>query len=129
MDVRLSMITEIEELYARINNIERQKNEEVLTLLEILANLTFFGELKKARCEYVKNEQCGYFILLNEAKCKIPIAANCRIKKCKEAAPHCHLELSNITCALCEIGKDQLIKSNPHSGKKIRIHNYEKTNR
>jgi hypothetical protein len=102
------MIVEIEELNKRIDKIERQRNEEVLTLLEILASITFFGELKKAQCEYPRNGQCSYFVLVNDAKGKIPIATNCRVTHCKESAIlHCHLELSNVTCALCKIYKNQ----------------------
>jgi hypothetical protein len=123
------MTIELEELHERIKKIEKQKNEQVLTLVEILANITFFGELKKARCEFAKNSQCSYFVLLNSEKLKVPIAANCRIKQCKQEAPHCHLELSNITCALCEMGKDQLIESKLIPKKKTRNHNYEKTPR
>jgi hypothetical protein len=102
------MTVEIEELQRRINKIEQQKNEEVLTMLEILANLAFFGELKKTQCYYANNGQCSFFVLLNEANGKIPIATNCRVKRCKESAIlHCHLELSSVTCAICEIYKNQ----------------------
>ncbi len=129
MDVKLPMTIEIEELHRRIDKIERQKNEEVLTILEILANLTFFGELKKAQCGYAKNGQCSFFVLLNEANGKIPIATNCRVKYCKESAfLHCHLELSDVTCALCEVSKHQEKKSKSHNGKN-QINNNEKTMR
>jgi hypothetical protein len=101
------MTIELDQLRRRIEKIEQLENEEVLTLVEILANITFFGELKKAQCEHAKNGQCSFFILLNEAKGKIPIATNCRIKLCKEPGPHCHIEISNTSCALCGIGKDQ----------------------
>ena len=96
------MATEIEDLNKRVEKIERQKNQEVLTLVEILSNATFFGEIRKANCEYPKNGQCSFFILETEAKNKIPIAAKCRIKQCKNSPHHCHLEVSNITCALCQ---------------------------
>jgi len=101
------MTIEIDHLRRRIEKIEQLENEEALTLVEILANITFFGELKKTQCEHAKNGQCSFFVLVNEAKGKIPIATNCRIKLCKEADPHCHLELSNISCALCGMGRDQ----------------------
>jgi hypothetical protein len=97
------MSIEIDHLRRRIEKIEQLENEEALTLVEILANLTFFGELKKTQCDYAKNGQCRFFVLLTEAQGKIPIATNCRIKLCKETDPHCHLELSNISCALCGI--------------------------
>jgi hypothetical protein len=112
------MTIEIEELHRRIDKIERQKKEEVLTILEILANLTFFGELKKAQCGYAKNGQCSFFVLLNEANGKIPIATNCRVKHCKESTIiHCHLELSDVTCALCGIYKHQEKNPNLTMGK------------
>jgi hypothetical protein len=62
------MITELEALSKRIDKIERQKADEVLTLVEILSNAAFFGEIKKAVCEYAKEDQCTYFILTDEAK-------------------------------------------------------------
>ena len=102
MDVRFQMVTEIEELHKRVDKIEKQKNQEVLTLVEILSNATFFGEIKKANCEYSKNGQCSFFILKSEVKNKIPIASECRIKQCKEPSLHCHIELSNISCTLCQ---------------------------
>ena len=102
MDVRFQMVTEIEELHKRVDKIEKQKNQEVLALVEILSNATFFGEIKKANCEYAKNEQCSFFTLEGEAKNKMPIASNCRIKQCKEPTLHCHIELSNISCTLCQ---------------------------
>ena len=97
------MMTQLEELNERVNKLEKQKNQEILTIVEILSNATFFGEIKKANCEYTKNGQCSFFILKNEAKDKIPIATDCRIMHCKESFLHCHLELSNVTCALCQI--------------------------
>jgi hypothetical protein len=97
------MITELEALSKRIDKIEKQKADEVLTLVEILSNAAFFGEIKKASCEYAKESQCSFFILTSEAKGKIPIVSDCRVNQCSETSLHCHLELSNITCALCEI--------------------------
>ncbi len=97
------MATELEELYKRVEKIERQRNQEILTLIEILSNATFFGEIKKANCEHSKKGQCSFFTLEAEAKNKIPIATDCRIKHCNNSPNHCHLELSNIACALCQI--------------------------
>jgi hypothetical protein len=96
------MVTEIEELHKRVDKIEKQKIQEVLTLVEILSNATFFGEIKKANCEYPKNGQCGFFTLNSEAKNKIPIATECRIKHCREPSLHYHIEVSNISCTLCQ---------------------------
>ena len=124
------MTIKIEELQKRLDDIERQKNDEVLTLVELLANVSFFGEQKKAQCEYAKNSQCSYFFLLNEAKGKIPIATNCRIKECKEPASlHCHLELSNITCSFCENYNGQKLKPKSSFGKKDQTKIYNKNKR
>lgn len=123
------MTIEIDQLHRRIDRIEQLENEEALTLVEILSNITFFGELKKSQCEHVKNGQCNFYVLMTESKGKIPIAADCRINICKEDYPHCHLELSNITCALCEIGKDQRIVSKTKRMKKSKINNHQKNNR
>jgi hypothetical protein len=97
------MIAELEELSKRIDKIEQQKTDEVLTLIEILSNVTFFGEMKQESCEYAKDGQCSFFILTSEAKGKIPVVTECRVKKCREPSLHYHIELSNITCALCEV--------------------------
>jgi hypothetical protein len=102
MDARFQMVTEIEELHKRVEKIEKQESQEVLTLVEILSNVTFFGEIKKANCEYSKNGQCSFFILKSEMKNKIPIVTECRIKQCEEQSLHGHIELSNITCSLCQ---------------------------
>ena len=96
------MISEIEELHKRVDKIERQKSEEVLALVEILSNATFFGEMKKLNCEFAKNGQCGFFFLDGEENNKIPIFTECRIKGCQEPSFHLHIELSNISCTLCQ---------------------------
>ena len=103
------MVTELEKLRKRVDKIEKQNNEEVLTIVEILSNATFFGQIKKANCEYAKNGQCNFFVLKSEAKNEIPIATDCRIQECEEPILHCHIELSNITCALCKITSSDLI--------------------
>jgi hypothetical protein len=97
------MVIGLEELDRRVDKIEKQKQQEILTLVEILSNATFFGEMKKANCEYAKNGQCGYFVLTNEEKNRIPIIEECRIEKCKEKKDHGHIEISNITCSLCQV--------------------------
>ena len=97
------MIAELEELRKRIDKIEQQKTDEVLTLIEILSNVTFFGEMKQESCGYAKDGQCSYFILTSEAKGRIPVVTNCHVKECRETSLHYHIELSNITCALCDV--------------------------
>ena len=96
------MATKLQELSQRIEKLEKSNNQEILTLVEILSNLTFFGELKRANCEYANNEQCGLFVVDLKAKNKIPILTECRIDGCKEQSLHGHIELSNITCSLCQ---------------------------
>ena len=120
MDVRFRMITELEELHKRVDKIEKQRNQEVLTLVEILSNAAFFGGIKKAKCENVRNGQCSFFILKNEAKNKIPIATDCRVKHCKESSLHCHIELSDITCALCAITNSHSIDFSQYETREIK---------
>ena len=94
----------LEEFEKRLEKLEKHGFEDTLTLLEILSNITFFGGIKRDKCEYAKEGQCTLYLLQNEAKKKIPIATDCRIGDCKGEPGHCHLELSNITCAFCPIG-------------------------
>jgi hypothetical protein len=96
------MVTDLEELHKRVEKIEKQKNQEILTLVEILSNATFFGEIKKAGCEYAKNGQCSFYIIKNPEKNALPIISHCRIKNCEETLIHYHIEPSNITCSLCQ---------------------------
>jgi hypothetical protein len=95
------MGVELENLNQRLEKLEKNNNQEVLTLVEILANATFFGQMKKALCQYAKNGQCSLFIVDSNAEKKIPLATGCRIKDCKEKLKHSHIELSNLTCSLC----------------------------
>ncbi len=96
------MGTQLEELTQRIEKLEEQNKQEILTLIELLSNATFFGEAKKANCEHAKNGQCTFFTVKSEDKYKIPIVTKCRTKNCIEQSAHCHIELSNITCTLCQ---------------------------
>ena len=96
------MVTDIDELHKRVDKIEMQNKEEVLALVEILSNATFFGEIKKSNCEYAKGGQCSFFVLDGDDKNKMPIITECRIRECHEPYLHCHIELSNISCTLCQ---------------------------
>jgi hypothetical protein len=96
------MVTEIDELQRRVDKIERQKSEEVLALVEILSNASFFGETKRSNCEYAKDGQCSFFVLDNKERQKIPIISQCRIIECHEPFIHHHIELSDISCTLCQ---------------------------
>ena len=96
------MVTENEELHHRVAKLEKQSKQEIVTIVEILSNATFFGSIKKASCEYAKNGQCSFFVLDAEEKIKIPTIAPCRIKNCKEKEVHCHIEISNISCSFCQ---------------------------
>jgi hypothetical protein len=95
------MVTNIQELHNRVDRIEEQKNQELLTLVEILSNVTFFGGLKKANCDHAKQGQCSFFTIGNAAEKSIPIVSECRIKDCNDKPLHYHIEISNITCSLC----------------------------
>jgi hypothetical protein len=97
------MVIGLEELDRRINKIEIQKEQEILTLVEILSNAKFFGEIKKSICPNSSNGQCSYFIIKNDDKNTLPIVSNCRIKNCQEETEHGHIEISNITCSLCQV--------------------------
>ena len=91
----------LEELEERLKKLEKHGFEDTMTLVEILSSITFFGGLKMEKCLHAKKEQCGLFFLGSDAKKKIPLATDCRIEKCKGPPGHCHLELSNVTCAFC----------------------------
>jgi len=97
----IEVLNRLAELEKRLEKLEKHGFEDTLTILEILSNLTFFSGLKMEQCKYAKEGQCRYFFLKNDAKKKIPIATNCRIHNCSSEKNHCHLELSNVTCALC----------------------------
>ena len=102
------MVTNIQELHNRVDRIEEQKNQELLTLVEILSNATFFGGIKKANCDHAKQGQCSFFTIGNAVEKSIPIVSECRIKDCDNGQLHYHIELSNITCSLCpNLGKKQ----------------------
>lgn len=95
------MDPELENLSQRLAILEQNNSQELLTIVEILANATFFGQMKKDLCKFAKNGQCSLFIVDSKEGAKIPIATCCRIEDCKEKSPHSHIELSNITCSLC----------------------------
>jgi hypothetical protein len=95
------MVVKLENLSQRLEKLEQTSNEEVITLVEILANAAFFGKMKKSMCRYAKNGQCSLFIVDKEAEIKIPLTAECRIKDCNVKSKHYHIELSSITCSLC----------------------------
>lgn len=91
---------QMEQLSARVEKLEKRDMEDLLTLLELMSNVYFFGGMKKANCEFAENGQCSLFYLENGAKSKVPVATECRITECK-THNHCHLEISNVTCTFC----------------------------
>jgi hypothetical protein len=97
---------QLKEINMRLEKLEKQSAQDLMVLLEIMSSATFFGGLKKTNCEYAKEDQCSFFFLKEEAKNKLPIAMDCRIKDCKDIPRHCHLELSNLTCALCPLWRN-----------------------
>ena len=98
----------LEEFEKRLKELEKHGFEDTLTLVEILSSINFFGGLKMEKCKYAKEGQCELFFLKSDAKKKIPIATDCRIKDCKGEPGHCHLELSNVTCAFCPFNIPEL---------------------
>jgi hypothetical protein len=96
-------VKQLDEIEIRLTRLEKQGYQDLISLLEIMSSATFFGEMKKTNCEYAKEHQCGFYFLRKEAKNRLPIVTDCRIKNCKEKSAHCHLELSNLTCTLCPI--------------------------
>jgi|WetSurMetagenome_2_1015567.scaffolds.fasta_scaffold784760_1 hypothetical protein len=97
------MATEFKKINQRLDALEDGSKDEVAILVEILANMNFFGELKRENCNLAKNGQCEFFMLMKPSKDKIPIANECRIDDCKEPRYHYHLEVSNVTCSFCQI--------------------------
>jgi hypothetical protein len=97
------MATGLERVNQRLAVLEDESKDEVATLVEILANITFFGGIKKTNCKFAKDGQCLFFTLMKPSKKQIPIASECRIGECTEPRYHYHLELSNMTCGFCQI--------------------------
>lgn len=98
----------LEEFEDRLKKLEDHGFEDTVTLVEILSSLSFFGALKMKSCAYAKDGQCGLYVLSSDAKMRIPVASDCRIRGCVNNQKHLHLELSNVTCAFCpgrEYGK------------------------
>jgi hypothetical protein len=66
---------------------------------------------------------------------KMPIITDCRINECQEPDDHCHIELSNISCILCqrivigpEIEDSKLVsKKSKNYAKNARNTNHKKT--
>ena len=100
-NMNIEKVKELEELEKRVKLLEKHGFEDSLTLLEILSNITFFGNLKMEKCKYARDGQCGRFFLKLDAAKKIPIVTKCRINGCNDELDHCHLELSNVSCAFC----------------------------
>ena len=94
-------------LNSRLDKLEEQGVQELLVLVEILSTATFFGDLKRNNCEHAKDGQCGFYFIKNKTENKIPVTSDCRIKDCKNAPPHHHIELSTITCTLCPKWQEQ----------------------
>ena len=103
--MNVEALKHLEEFEKRLKKLEKHGFEDTLTLVELLSSINFFGGLKMEKCEYAKEGQCGFFFLGSDAKKKIPIATDCRIMDCKGEQGHCHLELSNVTCAFCPKAK------------------------
>ncbi len=102
MGIELEKLNQrLEHLTQRLEKLENNKDQEILTLVEILANATFFGQMKKALCQYAQDGQCSLYIIDGKTKEQLPFTTSCKIKDCTEQSCHSHIELSNITCGLC----------------------------
>jgi len=101
MDTEL--LKRLTDLEKRIEAMEKHGFEDTLTLIEILGNAAYFGNLKMEKCEYAKQGQCSLFLLRTDARGKIPMVTDCRIDNCKGEKGHCHLEVSRVTCAFCPV--------------------------
>ena len=121
------MPSQIEEIHLRLHKLEKQKDQEVLALVEILSNATFFGELRKNNCQFAVDGQCALFVLQKYAKNKIPVASECRIKQCSQSTKHFHIELSNITCTLCQEADTGLLSASPVKNTKTETGSLEET--
>jgi hypothetical protein len=99
---------QIEEVNQRLSKIERQSFQDFTTLIEILSNATFFGEMKM-NCEYAKEGQCSFFFITKKVKYALPIVGPCRIEDCKDVPGHFHLELSNLTCSFCPLWRNRTL--------------------
>jgi hypothetical protein len=121
----VQMAKSIEELNKRLEKIENLKNQELILLVEILTNATFFGGLKKANCEFASDGQCSFFTFMEKQKNKLPIISQCRIENCSINSTHYHLETTNITCSLC----NRLTLKNSSSKNKSTNKNYLENNR
>jgi hypothetical protein len=100
------LVTSLQELQDRLEKLEETRNDEVLTLIEILSNLSFFGEINKAQCQYFKDGQCAYFVVAKEHKNKLPTVSKCRVNGCNKLLEHYHIETSNITCSICQQSRE-----------------------
>ena len=100
-DPKKNNASQVERLKQRVNSIEESNKEEALTIIEILANANFFGQLKKDKCTHAKNGQCTYFIIQRKNKDMLPNISECKIEGCYSQV-HYHLERSNITCCFCQ---------------------------
>jgi len=102
MGSELEKLTQmVQSLTRRLERLENNKDQEIVTLVEILATATFFGQLKKALCQYAKDGQCSLYIIDGKTREQLPFTTPCEINDCKEQSCHSHLKLSNLTCGLC----------------------------
>jgi hypothetical protein len=84
-----------------VDKLEKRDVQDLITLLEIMSNIHFFGGIKKTNCKHTKNGQCSLFYLQSDAKNKVPLSTECRIPRCGGNGDHCHLEVSSVTCTFC----------------------------
>ena len=92
----------LENIIQRLEKLEQSNRQDALILVELLANINFFGQMKKNLCKYAKNDQCALFVVDSDIESKLPLATSCKIKDCKVKSRHNHIELSCTTCSLCD---------------------------
>lgn len=103
-------ISDLKSLRNRVESIQTQSEEQILTLIEILANANFFGQQRKDNCEYLKNDLCTYYAIPNDNARKLPIMIECKIANCK-SSPHLHIRATDIGCCLCKKEKLTISKA------------------
>jgi len=114
---------QLEELNNRVDKLEKRDIQDLLTLLEIMSNATFFGGMKKTSCEHAKEGQCSLFYLKKGSTNKIPLATDCRINGCSDSTEHCHLETSAVACTFCPQWHTAQHTTKPHNQESSRRKN------
>ena len=57
----MNITKKIEECKHMLTKLEQHEIENTMILIEILCNITLFGEINRSNCIYAEDEQCSYF--------------------------------------------------------------------